>query len=68
LNPLLLEAFELIKIRINSLNDVEPLNIDHKSRKIHRNLNSEELLIINEFYHAKGFRKIHLEVAMLGKS
>ena len=27
-----------------------------------------ELFIINEFYHAKGFRKIHLEVAKLGKS
>ena len=27
LNPLLLEAFELIKNRINALTDVEPLNI-----------------------------------------
>ncbi|WP_269610115.1 phycocyanobilin:ferredoxin oxidoreductase [Prochlorococcus marinus] len=68
LNPLLLEAFELIKNRINSLTDVEPLNIDPKSSKIYSNLNKEELFITNEFYQAKGFRKIHLEVAMLGKS
>ncbi len=68
LNPLLLEAFELIKNRINSMTDLEILNIDSKSSKIYRNLNNEELLIINEFFRAKGFRKIHLEVAMLGKS
>ena len=68
LNPLLLEAFELLKNRINSLTNVESLNIDPKMRKIYSDLNKEELFIINEFYKAKGFRKIHLEVAMLGKS
>lgn len=68
LNPLLLEAFELINNRINSLADVEPLKIDPKSNKIYRNLNKDELFIFNDFYQAKGFRKIHLEVAMLGKS
>ena len=64
----MLEALELIKNRINSLTDVEPLNISPKSTKIYRNLNEDELFIINEFYQAKGFRKIHLEVAKLGKS
>jgi len=68
LNPLLLEAFELIKNRINSLTDVEPLNIDPKLSKIYSCLGKEELFIINEFYQAKGFRKIHLEVAKLGKT
>ncbi len=68
LNPLLLEAFELIKNRINSLTDVEPLYIDPKLSNIYSNLNNEELFIINEFYQAKGFRKIHLEVAKLGKT
>ena len=68
LNPLLLEAFELIKNRINSLTDVKPLYIDPTSSKIYSNLNGEELFIINEFFQAKGFRKIHLEVAKLGKS
>jgi phycocyanobilin:ferredoxin oxidoreductase len=68
LNPLLLEAFELIKNRINSLTDLEPLYIDPTLSKIYNNLNNEELFIINEFYQAKGFRKIHLEVAKLGKS
>ena len=67
-NPLLLEAFKLIKNRINSLTDVEPLNLDPNSIKIYSNLNKQELFINNEFYQAKGFRKIHLEVAKLGKS
>ena len=61
------EAFELIKNKIISLTDVEPLNIDSKSKRIYANLNKEELFISNEFYQAKGFRKIHLEVAKLGK-
>jgi len=67
-NPLLLEAFKLIKNRINALTDVKPLNIDPNSIKIYSNLNKQELFINNEFYQAKGFRKIHLEVAKLGKS
>ena len=68
LNPLLLEAFKLLKNRINSLTDVESLHIDPRLRKIYRDLDKDELFILNEFYKAKGFRKIHLEVAMLGKS
>ena len=68
LHPLLLEAIELIKNRINSLSDLKSLSFDPKSKEIHGNLNKEELFIINEFYQAKGFRKIHLEVAKLGNS
>ena len=68
LNPLLLEAFELIKIKITPLTDLEHLEIDPKLSKIYRNVNKEELFIFNEFYQAKGFRKIHLEIAKLGKS
>ena len=67
-NPLLLEAFKLIKNSINALPDVKPLNIDPNSINIYSNLNKQELFINNEFYQAKGFRKIHLEVAKLGKS
>tara|TARA_B100000965_G_C19564294_1_gene746048 strand:- start:184 stop:879 length:696 start_codon:yes stop_codon:yes gene_type:complete len=68
LNPLLLESIELIKNRINSLTDVKSLSFDPKFNEICRNLNKDELFIKNEFYQAKGFRKIHLEVAKLGKS
>jgi len=67
-NPVLIEACELIKNRINSLADLQPLDIDSKLARIYSNYNQEELFIINEFYQAKGFRKIHLEVAKLGKS
>ena len=64
----MLEAIELIKNRINSLSDVKSINFDPKSSEIYRNVNKEELFIINDFYQAKGFRKIHLEVARLGNS
>ena len=68
LNPLLLEAVEIIKNKINDLSDVKSLSFDPKSSEIYRNLNKEEVFIINEFYQAKGFRKIHVEVAKLGSS
>tara|TARA_B100000965_G_scaffold375525_1_gene367925 strand:+ start:424 stop:1146 length:723 start_codon:yes stop_codon:yes gene_type:complete len=68
LHPHLLEAIELIKNRINSLYDLKSLNLAPKSSEIKKKLNKEELFISNEFYQAKGFRKIHLEVARLGKS
>ena len=68
LHPLLIDAVERIKKRINDLSDVKALSIDPKLCEIYRNLNKEELFIFNEFYQAKGFRKIHLEVAKLGNS
>jgi len=67
-HPLLLEAIKLIKNRINSLTDVKSLSFDQELSEIYSNLSKEELFIINEFYQSKGFRKIHLEVAKLGKS
>tara|TARA_B100001250_G_scaffold140919_1_gene120600 strand:+ start:689 stop:1309 length:621 start_codon:yes stop_codon:yes gene_type:complete len=42
--------------------------VDPQSAEIYSKFNNEELFIVNEFYQAKGFRKIHLEVAKLGKS
>ncbi len=68
LHPLLLDAIELIKNRIKSFSDVKSLSFDPELSEIYRNRNQEELFIINEFYQAQGFRKIHLEVAKLGKS
>ncbi len=60
--------FELIKNRINSLEDVKSLSLDPKLSEIYGSFNNEHLYIINEFYKAKGFRKLHLEVAKLGKT
>lgn len=64
----MLEAIKLIKDRINGLSDVKSLSFDPKSSEMYGNLIKEELFIFNEFYKAKGFRKIHLEVAKLGNS
>ena len=68
MNPLLLEAIELIKNRINAFSDVKSLSFGPKLNEIYRKINNEELFIFNEFYTAKGFRKIHLEVAKLGNT
>ena len=68
LHPLLLEVIELIKYRINSLSEVKSLSIDPKLSEIDGSFKNEDLFIINEFYQAKGFRKLHLEVARLGKA
>ena len=68
MHPHLLDAIEVIKYRINGLVDLKSLCVDPNSTEIYKNLNKEELFIINEFYQAKGFRKIHLEVAKLGDS
>ena len=67
-HPLLLEAIDLIKDKINALPCVKPLSFEPEFSEIFRNLDNEEIFIVNEFYQAKGFRKIHLEVAKLGKS
>ncbi len=64
----MLETIELLKNRIDSLSDLKSLRFDQKSSKILSDLSKDELFIFNEFYQAKGFRKIHLEVAKLGKS
>ena len=68
LHPFLLEVVELIKKTINSLSDVKSLCFDPKLSEIYSNLDKDELFIVNDFYQAKGFRKIHLEVAKLGNS
>ena len=67
-HPILIKAIGLIKNRINDLSDVKSISSDPKSSEIYRSFNEEELYIFNEFYQAKGFRKIHLEVAKLGNS
>ena len=68
LNPLLIEAIELIKNRIKTFPDVKAQCFEPKASEIYKKINNEELFIFNEFYEAKGFRKIHLEVAKLGSS
>ena len=68
LHPLLLEVFDLLQNKINSFDNVKALCLDPQLKQIYRSLDNEDLFIINEFYQAKGFRKLHLEVASLGNS
>lgn len=64
----MLEVVGLVENKINSFDNVKALTLDPQLEKIYGSLNSEDLFIINEFYQAKGFRKLHLEVASLGNS
>jgi len=68
LHPLLKEVVDLINTKINSLSDLQSLSLDPNLFEIYGNIVDQDLFIINEFYRAKGFRKLHLEVAKLGKS
>ncbi len=68
MHPLLPEVVELIKSRINTLSNLKSLSIEPELHEIYGTVNDENLFIINEFYVAKGFRKLHLEVAKLGKA
>ena len=68
LHPLLIEVGSLIQNKIHSLDNVKDLSLDPQLKEIYGNLNNEDLFIINEFYKATGFRRIHLEVACLGSS
>ncbi len=68
LHPLLIEVIELINQKITSLSDLRALMLEPKLAEKYANLNEKDLFINNEFYQAKGFRRIHLEVAKLGKS
>ncbi len=68
LHPILLEAVALVENKINSFDNVKALSLDPQLKQIYGSLNNEDLFIVNEFYQAKGFRKLHLEVASLGNS
>ncbi len=64
----MLDVVSLVQNRINSFEDVKVLSLDPQLKQIYGSLNNEDLFIINEFYQAKGFRKLHLEVASLGNT
>ena len=68
LHPFLIEVAKLIKKRVKTFSDVKSISLDSNLTEIKGSIIEEELFIVNEFYQAKGFRKIHLEVAKLGKS
>ncbi len=55
-----------ISSRRDELPCLIPLEIEPSLRQIYGELNGEELFVCNELHAAKGFRKLHIEIASLG--
>ena len=68
IDPLILTLLQNIKVQRSKLNDLSCIEVDPKLIKIISNLEGKELYIENEFYKAKGFRKLHIEVAGFSKN
>jgi len=50
------------------LTDLEALPLEPDLKNIYGKLGSDDFSIVNEFYKARGFRKVHLEKASFGSS
>ena len=62
-DPLILELLQNIREHRSMLEDLESIKVDPNLTNIISNEVGRELYIENEFHKAKGFRKLHIEVA-----
>ena len=63
-DPLILDLLQNIREHRSMLEDLESIKIDPNLTNIISNEIGRELYIENEFHKAKGFRKLHIEVAV----
>ena len=68
IDPLILGLLQNIREQISVLEDIESIKFDPNLTNIVSNEIGRELYIENEFYKAKGFRKLHIEVAEFSKN
>ena len=68
IDPLILTLLQNIRGHRSNLEDLNCIEIDPKLSNIISNEKGKELYIENEFHKAKGFRKLHIEVAEFSKS
>ena len=68
LYPLLDLIADLIRTSRTRLPDLNCLSLDPELQSIYRKLDGDHLFIHNELHHARGFRKLHLEIARIGSS
>ena len=66
-DPLILDLLQNIRDRRSMLENVEIIKVDPNLTNIISNKIGKELFIENEFHQAKGFRKLHIEVAEFSK-
>ena len=67
-DPLILDLLQNIREHRSMLEDLKSIKIDPKLSNIISNEIGRELYIENEFHKAKGFRKLHIEVAEFSKN
>ena len=68
IDPLILTLLQNIKVQRSKLYGLKSIEVDPKLSKITSNVEGKELYIENEFHKAKGFRKLHIEVAEFSKN
>ena len=67
-DPLILDLLQNIREHRSMLEDLKSIKIDPKLTNIISKEIGRELYIENEFHKAKGFRKLHIEVAGFSKN
>ena len=67
-DPLILDLLQNIRERRSMLDNLKTLKVDPKLTNIISKEIGRELVIENEFHIAKGFRKLHIEVAEFSKN
>ncbi len=68
IDPLILDLLQKIRDKRSILEDVKRIEVDPNLTNIISNEIGKELYIENEFHEAKGFRKLHIEVAEFSKN
>ncbi|MBO8231814.1 phycocyanobilin:ferredoxin oxidoreductase [Prochlorococcus marinus str. MU1402] len=67
-DPLILDLLQNIREHRSMLDNLQTLKVDPNLNNIVSNEIGRELIIENEFHKAKGFRKLHIEVAEFSKN
>ena len=67
-DPLILDLLQNIREHRSMLENLESIKVDPNLTNIISNEIGKELYIENEFHKAKGFRKLHIEVAEFSKN
>ena len=66
-DPLILDLLQNIRDYRSMLDNLKTIKVDPNLTNIISNKTDKEFFIENEFHKAKGFRKLHIEVAEFSK-
>jgi len=67
-DPLILDLLQIIREHRSMLENLKIIEFDPSLTNVISNERGKELFIVNEFHEAKGFRKLHIEVAEFSKN